>query len=511
MSFAALLSLRSSVLSLTLVAGTAFASPVVSQSHVQPRSQPELQPERGAEPGDSAATETRVWSGGVTVAVGTEIGMIFTLDTAEDGSLRGRLSIPSQGLMDAVVSDLEVDDQGVSFVLALASMAPEVQPSMALTFNEDGSLSGTMSQAGMTFPVRMEATDADAIDAEREARRPQTPRAPFPYRTQEVMVPVSTDAGEHTLAGTLTLPAEDAFGEGPFPTVVFITGSGAQDRDETIFEHKPFAVIADHLARHGIASLRCDDRGVFGSTGDPVNPTTYDFVDDARAQVEFLLPRGDVGPIGVVGHSEGGVVGPMLAAENEDVKFVVMLAGTGVPGDEIMVEQTAALLAASGLPAERVAQAKEVHARVLQEFGDGATVEEIKPLLTELIGKQTAVPLTPEVLEQATAQAMAQMEIPWIRAFVQLDPREALRDVKQPVLVLNGGMDLQVLSWQNVPEIEKALAENPDVTVRVFPGLNHMFQKCEVGTVAEYASITTTIESEVLGVITEWVLDRLGE
>lgn len=471
--------------------------------------QPGKQPvERPVAP---AADPERVWSGGVAVSPERTIGIVFRLSTGEDGQPVGLLSIPEQGLNDTPVSELAVAETGFAFVLALPSLPEAYRPSFELTLDEGGSLSGTMTQSGMTFPMTMSLSDEAALRAEREALRPQTPRPPFPYRTEEVTVPVATDAGAHTLAGTLTLPAVDSFGEGPYPTVVFITGSGAQDRDETIFEHKPFAVLADHLARHGIASLRCDDRGVFGSTGDPETPTTHDFVDDARAQVDFLLPRAEIGPIGLIGHSEGAVVGPMLAADDADVKFVVMLAGTGVPGAQVLIEQTAAILAASGLPPEQVAAAREAQTEVLTRYAAGEDPAQLHDLLVDQITNQTMVEFTDEQIEQAVAQAQAQLRSPWLRAFVTLDPCDALRKVTQPVLVLNGGMDLQVLNWQNVPEIEKALANNPGVTVRVFEGLNHLFQPSEVGTVAEYTTIKTTIAPEVLEVVTEWVLEHTKE
>ncbi|MFT5423147.1 MAG: pimeloyl-ACP methyl ester carboxylesterase [Phycisphaerales bacterium] len=459
-----------------------------------------------------AATQAdRVWSGAVTVAPGNNIRMVFKLVVGDDGGPVGLLSIPAQGVVDAEVIELKLVDGSVSFVLAFPGLAAEMRPRFDLEIDAKGSLAGTMTQAGMEFVASFESSSDEALDAAREASRPQTPKGPFAYRTEEVTVPVQTDKWDHTLAGTLTLPDAGEFGEGPYPTVIFITGSGAQDRDETIFEHKPFAVIADYFATHGIASLRCDDRGVFGSTGDPVNPTTHNFVDDARAQVGFLAGHDAVGPIGVIGHSEGGVVGPMIAADDDRVKFVVMLAGTGVPGNEVLVEQTAAILAASGYDDELVSKAKRIQTELLKRVKEGESIRDLRDLVGDQIRAMAPMELTPELLNPAVDAAIAQFEIPWMLAFIRLDPRDALRRVTQPVLVLSGDMDLQVLSWQNVPEIEKALADNPDVTVRVFEGLNHMFQRCEYGTVSEYNELTTTVEPEVLELVTEWVLERGGD
>jgi len=322
---------------------------------------------------------------------------------------------------------------------------------------------------------------------------------------------VDGEGAGHTLAGTVTLPDAANFGDGPYPAVVFITGSGAQDRDETLFDHKPFAVIADHLAKRGIASLRCDDRGVFGSTGNPQTPNTLHFADDVRAQVAFLAARDDVDEIGLVGHSEGGLIAPIVAADSGDVDFLVLLAGTGVPGKEILIEQTAALLAAGGLPPAMIENAKGIQTELLESYAAGAEVEVLRELTAELIRAQSIVPVDDETMESLLGAALAPFESNWMRTFVTLDPREYLRRTTQPVLVLNGSKDLQVLVDQNIPEIKEALADNPDVTVTVFEDLNHLFQRAETGAIYEYATIQTTIEPEVLETIADWIADRTDD
>lgn len=456
----------------------------------------------------ATADPDRVWGGVVSVSPGNEIGMEFRLIQDEAGASVGHLSIPAQGVNRIQVVKLAVSDDAIAFVLAMEGLPEQMRPSFDLTLTPDGSLEGTMTQSGMTFPAVFDLTDDETLQAQKDESRPQTPKPPFEYRTEDVTVPVQTEKWDHTLAGTLSLPNKEDFGEGPYPTLVFITGSGAQDRDETIFQHKPFAVLADHLARKGIASLRCDDRGVFGSTGDPINPTTLDFVDDARAQVKFLTTRQTTGPIGVIGHSEGGLIGPMLAADDDRVKFVVMLAGTGVPGDEILLEQTAAILLASDIAPDRVTEARAAQAELLSRVKAGEDIATLRDLIIKQIQFQTPVKLPDDVLGSAADGAIAQLSVPWMGTFLKIDPRDYLKRLTQPVLVLNGDKDLQVLSWQNIPEIEKALSENTDVTVRVFEGMNHLFQSCEFGTVGEYTQIKATIEPEVLELISTWILER---
>ncbi|MEO0629588.1 MAG: alpha/beta hydrolase, partial [Planctomycetota bacterium] len=336
---------------------------------------------------------------------------------------------------------------------------------------------------------------------------PQEPKPPFPYRTEDVEI--ETEMG-HTLAGTLTLPDPNAF-EPPYATGILITGSGPQDRDETILGHKPFAVLADHLARRGIASLRCDDRGFGESTGDFASATTLDFVDDAAAQVAFLTGRDGVGSIGLIGHSEGGLIAPFVAKDSSDVNWLVLLAGTGVPGREVIIEQSAAIQRASGadeaLVLEQKAAMEALYNATLADDMVQAGVS-MRRLITVQM-RMNGVEPNEQMTETMTAQQMRGLtEQPWLRTFLELDPRPALREVTQPVLVLNGELDLQVLPDQNVPEIEKAMEHNSDVEVRVLPGLNHLFQPAETGSPSEYATIEITFDPGALEIVSGWVRRR---
>jgi hypothetical protein len=327
-----------------------------------------------------------------------------------------------------------------------------------------------------------------------------------PYTEQEV----SYSNGPIHLAGTLTVP----LGAGPFPAVVLIPGSGPLNRDEEIFGHKPFLVIADHLARSGIAVLRFDDRGVGGSTGGTVEEaTTEELAGDTRAGVEFLKTQLSISSdrIGLVGHSEGAIIAPLLASRSKDVAFVVMLAGTGVPGDAVWLTQREMIDRADGA-ADALIQLENKNAPVLiSAIETGAGAAAIEALLRSQLAEQA--PLLPESRRPTTQQTDSNAELVsramttrWFRFFLTYDPRPALRKVTVPVL------DKQVSADQNLPEIEKALkeAENTDVTVRVLPGLNHLFQKARTGSPSEYARIGEDFDAGAISVIGNWIMGRFG-
>ncbi|MBC8140427.1 MAG: alpha/beta fold hydrolase, partial [Armatimonadetes bacterium] len=317
-------------------------------------------------------------------------------------------------------------------------------------------------------------------------------------------------AGGVTLAGTLTVPE----GSGAYPVFILINGSGAQDRDETIMGHKSFAVLADYLARRKIASLRVDDRGIGKSTGNFATATTDDFAEDVRAGVAFLRERPEVDAkrIGLIGHSEGGIIAPMVAASDPDVAFVVLLAGTGVPGDAVMQEQQKAIIGAMGLGADVVAANRKVSEAGMTAIKNARDGADARKKIDAVIAEQTAS--LPQVArEKATKQLQAAF-YPWCSAwfirFASLDPREYLSQVGCPVLALNGSLDTQVIASQNLPAIEAALkgGGNRFVSVRELPKLNHLFQTARTGSPTEYAAITQTIAPEVLQTIGDWIVTQ---
>jgi uncharacterized protein len=346
-----------------------------------------------------------------------------------------------------------------------------------------------------SYHILAAAASAQSADI---PKRPQNPQPPFPYQAIEVSYQ-NTAAGVK-LAGTLTLP----HGSRRFPAAILITGSGPEDRDETIFGHKPFWVIADYLSRRGIAVLRVDDRGVGGSSGDAMKATIEDQAGDVLAGVEFLKSRADIDPrhIGVIGHSEGGIVAAVAASRSASIGFVVMLAGAGVPGIRVLPLQEDMILRAAGADAATIAKnraAADLIVEVIQSEPDNkAALAKIRLGLEELKNPM------PDTAIQAQ---IAVMRAPETRSMLAYDPAGALRKLKAPVLALNGSKDVQVPPAQNLPAISAALRAggNKDFTVKELPGLNHLFQKCGQCTVAEYSTIEETFSPSALDIIGDWV------
>jgi pimeloyl-ACP methyl ester carboxylesterase len=357
-------------------------------------------------------------------------------------------------------------------------------------------ITGKWTQGGGTLPLVLQRVKTQS---ELERKRPPNPVRPYPYR--DVDVSYENKVQGDTLAATLTIPP----GKGPFPAVLLITGSGPQDRDESLLGHKPFLVLADYLTRKGIVVLRADDRGTGKSTGDFSAATTADFVTDTEAGVSYLKtrPEVDARKIGLIGHSEGGEIAPMIAARNPDVAFIVMMAGPGVPGDQVLVGQNILIAEAQGMP---VAEAEESAAKKAKLFA--LVVKESDPALLD---KELRDMMSADGVDAAMIGAQVKaLTSPWFRYFMAYDPAVALRKVKCPVLALNGEKDLQVSPTQNLPAIRNALAQggNQKSMVEELPGLNHLFQTAKTGSPSEYAEIEETISPVALETIAGWVLKQ---
>ena len=326
-------------------------------------------------------------------------------------------------------------------------------PSIGMTYAgklNEGELKGTFSQMGMNLPLDMKPGEV-------KHNRPQHPVEPYPYQTKEIAF--QNEAANAWFAGTLVYP--EGYKEGDkVPVLIMVTGSGAENRDEEVFDHKPFLVIADYLARHGIASLRFDDRGVGKSTGSMEGATTKDFADDVLAGIEMLRGLKQFSKVGVLGHSEGGSVAFMLGAKQK-VDFIISMAGVGAKGDTALT-----------------AQANRTY---------------------ELMG----VPMQVNVA-QYRAQ-VAQLNSPWLNYFLDYDPIPDIQGTRCPVFAINGDKDVQVVSSLNLKGIEKALSKNKKNLLKEYPGLNHLFQHCTTGLPTEYAGIEETISEEVLGDIATWI------
>lgn len=338
-----------------------------------------------------------------------------------------------------------------------------------------------------------------------EQPRPQAPTRPFPYQTDSVRVDNRAAEGV-TLAGTLTVPE----GAGPFPAAVLISGSGRQDRDETVFGHKPFAVLADHLTRSGIAVLRYDDRGFGESSGRFDGATSADFATDADAAMRYLAgrPEIDSGAIGLIGHSEGAMVGPIAAAANDAVAYLVLLAGPGTDTKQLMLSQNRLIGAAQGFSESDLDRMQLVNEKIMTAVAtapDQATAEaRVRDVLTP---EALAALRLPDARREAAIQ---QFTGDWFRYFLQYDAVKFLSQIHVPVLALNGTLDRQVPADENLPAIEAALKHNPDVTVRRLEGLNHFFQTAETGALGEYAEIEETFSLEAMAVVSDWILARFG-
>jgi pimeloyl-ACP methyl ester carboxylesterase len=376
--------------------------------------------------------------------------------------------------------------------------------------NEKGEeITGTFKQGNVSLPLTLKRGEVPP-----PPRRPQTPQPPFPYAEEEVSF--SNEDKSVTLGGTLTLPP----GEGPFPAVVLISGSGLQDRDETIFGHKPFWVLADFLTRHGIAVLRVDDRGVGKSSGPVERATSRDFAEDVKMSWAYLGTRKEIDKKkrGLIGHSEGGLLAAMVASEVPEVAFIVMLAGSAVPGKDLLPLQVYRQYLASGVKEEVARKVKDLYQKfceaVMAEPDKARVLEKIRAILKESSGgADEEFKKTLEMMEAQAEDLVTFLTGPWMRFFLAYDPAQALGKVRCPVLALNGSLDVQVDAGQNLSAIVRALEEggNSDYTIVKVPGVNHLFQTAITGSPQEYGKIEETFSPKVMEFIKDWILSRFGK
>lgn len=445
--------------------------------------------------------------------VGLRLGLKVT--RAADGTLSAKFDSIDQGgfdlpvdliTQDASVVKFEMKQPGISYEGTLNAQADEI--------------SGNFKQGGGTLPLVFKRnTQTENVAAE---ARKQDPVKPYPYQEEEVTYENKPDAVK--LAGTLTIPRAAA-GETAaktFPAVILITGSGAQDRNSTILGHRPFLVIADYLTRRGIAVLRVDDRGVGGSSTGAKPGTSADYARDVLAGIEYLKNRLEVDPrrIGLIGHSEGGMIAPLVASQSKDVAFIVMLAGSGQTGEGLLYSQTALLYKANGAPAEYAKQeidwVRKVYAVIKVQPDNKLAAEQIRAVLAaEAADIEKSSAASEQQKHFAAWRAEMEKQIPvvtsrWFRYFVAYDPRPILEKVQIPVLALNGENDLQVAPQENLTLIEAALKAggNKNYTIKSLPQLNHLFQTSQTGLPGEYSTIEETIAPQVLEMIGDWILKQ---
>ena len=449
----------------------------------------------------SAAQKTidGVWVGILDVQ-GLKIRLILRITRDPAGALSAKLDVPEQGASDLPIDSISLEGQVFRFEAKGPMLTYEG------TMSDDGQeIVGQLKQGPATIPVTFKRTDKAP-----ELGRPQDPKKPYPYLEEQVSYENKTDAVKIT--GTLTMPRTG----GPFPVVLLITGSGSQDRDETIAGHRPFLVLADHLTRLGIAVLRVDDRGMGGTSPGARDVTTENFVGDVLTGVEFLKSRKEIDPrqIGLIGHSEGGMIAPMAAIRSKDVAFIVLMAGTGLPGDEEILIQTDMLLKSQGFSDESVKLAHELYSAVfviVKGKDDTATAEK---KLRDVISSRTAAMTAAQkkdlqpLLDQVDSQLKQIYLLPWFRYFLRYDPHPTLRKITIPVLALNGENDIQVAAKANLNAIAAALKEagNKDYTIVSLPKLNHLFQTSKTGALTEYGEIEETISPVALKTMSDWIL-----
>lgn len=433
---------------------------------------------------------------------GGQLQIVFHIAGNSDGSLTSQLDSPDQGAAGIPVAETTFQDRKLHLVVTA------VKGSFDGVLSEDGSrLEGTWQQNGNTTPLNLERT-SQIPEPVKQMPKPQDPLKPYPYDEKEVTY--TNPAAGITLAGTLTLPRSQR----PVPAVLLITGSGSQDRNETIMGHRPFLVLADYLTRRGIAVLRVDDRGVGGSAGNPELATSEDYAGDVLAGVNYLksVKEIDAGRIGLIGHSEGGLIAPMVAVQSKDVAFIVLMAGPGTTGERVLYRQNELLLKAQGASRKMISRQlavlesaftilrREKDNRVIQiKIHDLAvtTFDQLSPDEQKAVGSKDALEKQLQVITT-----------PWFRFFLVYDPAPTLKKVTCPVLAINGSKDLQVPSAENLAAIKSALKTggNNNFTVKELPGLNHMFQTCKTGLVNEYGAIQETISPAALKLMGDWIV-----
>ena len=436
------------------------------------------------------------WAGTLKIS-NVELRIVFNVIKDSSGKLLANLDSPDQGAYGIAVDEVMVKGDSVKFIVGVVKgfYAGKIFP-------DSLKIAGMWNQGGMSLPLDLRKTEKVE-----KPKRLQEPKKPFPYKTEEVKF-INNKAG-NTLAGTLTLPDK----AGLFTAVILVTGSGPQNRNEELLGHKPFFVLADYLTRKGIAVLRYDDRGIGESTGDFTKATSEDFAEDALAAVEFLKTRKDINKIGVAGHSEGGLIAPMVAAQSDDVDFIVLIAGTGIRGDSILMLQTELIMRASGIEEKLIKRDLNFFRKGYNELLSDKDDEQLKQALIAIINEAYESLSEAEKLEAGDKEMMVESQLgmllsPWFRYFVQYDPYPTLTKVKCPVLAINGEKDLQVPPKENLSAIEKALKEggNKNYKIVEMPGLNHLFQKSETGSPTEYGKIEETFSPDAMKVIADWIL-----
>ncbi|UCE43190.1 MAG: alpha/beta hydrolase [Candidatus Aminicenantes bacterium] len=447
-----------------------------------------------------------IWLGTLRFS-GMELRIVFTISRSPDNMLTATYDVPEQSATDVPVTKITFSDREVRLEIIPIDGVYHGKLSV------DGTkIDGNWTQSGMTLPLVLERTQKKL-----EIKRPQEPKEPFPYRIEEVVIK-NIDAGI-TLAGTLTLPDL----EGTSPAALLLSGSGPQDRDEAAFGHRPFFVLADYLTRRGIAVLRVDDRGVGGSTGDFDKATAKDYASDAMVCVTYLKSRKEIDHelIGLIGHSEGGMIAPMVAVQSPDIAFLVLIASPGMAIKNMEFSEQARILKANDASDDLIARNRAVleslFALINQETDSKIVQDEFTSIISDffngLSGEEKKITgISEENLEVHIHDKFRRLHSPWFRFYLNYDPGIILQKITCPVLAINGEKDVQVTPEENLLAITKALKAggNKNFTVKELPDLNHLLQSAETGKISEYGKIEETMSPTALQIIGNWILEQTG-
>lgn len=438
---------------------------------------------------------TGQWNGALKIQ-GIQLRVVFNVSKNSDG-FSSTMDSPDQKAKDIPVSKTTFENSKIKFEIINAKIE------YSGDFKND-EIIGTFRQNGQEFPMNLSRKTIE----KQIVKRPQEPQKPYPYYSEEVTF--QNETAHIDLSGTLTLPKK----EGVFPVVILISGSGPQNRNEEVFGHKPFLVISDYLTKNGIGVLRYDDRGIGQSKGNFKTATSADFATDVESAITYLKTRKEINKdkIGLIGHSEGGLIAPMIASKSKDVAFIVLLAGPGIQGDQILLLQQKLMGKASGTSAKTLEKNELINRKAYDIVNKSTNLEQLNSDLTHYI--QSTLKDNPKNQKRAemsdddfVKRQVNQITTPWMHYFIKYNPTPTLEKVKCPVLALNGKKDLQVPPRENINAIKNALtkAGNKNITTKILPNLNHLFQECKTGSPQEYATIEQTFSPIALTEITKWI------
>jgi uncharacterized protein len=425
------------------------------------------------------------WMGKISVQ-GTQLKLIFHFK-AEDGKIASTIDSPDQAVKGIQVQDVLLKND------SLIVNVPVISGQYKAIFNSDTMATGQWNQMGMSLPLTITKQKPEVV-------KPSVDRSHALYDALEVKF--TNEKANVTLAGTLTVPKNTT----NYPVAILVSGSGPQNRDEELMGQKPFLRIADYLSSHGVAVLRYDDRGTAESTGNFQTATSYDFASDAEAAILFLLNRKDINTskIGIIGHSEGGMIAPLIASSNKKVSFIILLAGPGITGENIILTQNEAILKASGTNPDTIALISTLNKQTMEviktEPDNKKAYENIKEIVLKSSLSENAKPIM--------MKKIVPLFSPWFKSFITFDPKTYLSKVSCPVLALNGSLDLQVLSKINLNAIDSTLKNSghKHYTIKELDGYNHLFQQTKTGLMNEYGDLQNPVmNDDVLKIIASWL------